>query len=210
MRGGSLFDSSNTLQSLFQDPSVPSDVNLDIGFRLARVSESTNFLLGDFNRDGHVNTADISVMLNVLTDISQYKTILQYSDAQMLSIGDLNGDGKLNNADLQGLLNLLKSGGGSLTSVPAVPEPASIIYASLGLLMLVSLRICRIDSALNKLAIYFFDWNSRRTMLDKSQLIRSIACIVNRHLNRRTATLPNLQDRNLNVKRTRCECESVG
>ena len=108
----------------------------DVSYSIA----NSTFLLGDFNRDAHVNSADIPVMLNVLSDLNPYKNILQYTASQLLSIEDINGDGKFTNADVQALLNYLKAGGGSVT---AVPEPTNFFGASLGLLTLVGLRIRR-------------------------------------------------------------------
>ena len=87
------------------------------------------FMLGDFNGDGHVTAADITVMLNFLTDENAYKSSLNLTDDQLLLIGDLNGDGKVDNADLQSLLALLKSGGGSISTVP---EPTSVSMFVLG------------------------------------------------------------------------------
>jgi probable HAF family extracellular repeat protein len=87
-------------------------------------------LLGDFNRDGHVNGADISTMLTALVDLNAYKTANGLSDPQLLSIGDVDTDGTITNADLQGLLNRIKSGSGS---VDTLPEPSSL---ALGLVAL--------------------------------------------------------------------------
>ena len=88
-----------------------------------------NFFPGDFNRDGHVNVADIPAMLAALTDLNNYKSINSLSDVNLLAIGDINSSGR-NNADVQSLLNLLKSGGGSTA---AVPEPASLVLLTLAL-----------------------------------------------------------------------------
>jgi phosphatidylinositol-3-phosphatase len=82
------------------------------------------FLPGDFNRDGHVNAADILPMELALTNFSAYKATYAPSitDAQLELIEDVNSDSSFNNADLQYLLNKLQSGGGS---ADAVPEPSS-------------------------------------------------------------------------------------
>lgn len=90
----------------------------------------SNFAAGDFNRDGHVNSADIPAMLAALTDLNGYKATNSLSDANLLSIGDIDSSGGVTNADVQALLELLKSGGGSLA---AVPEPASIALLTLAL-----------------------------------------------------------------------------
>ncbi len=78
--------------------------------------------LGDFNRDGHVNAADIPSMMQALTDLNAYKTNYFLSTANLTAIGDFDTDGRFTNADMQGLLSLLASGGGSVT---AVPEPGT-------------------------------------------------------------------------------------
>jgi probable HAF family extracellular repeat protein len=93
--------------------------------------------IGDFNRDGHVNAADILPMEQGLTDAGNYQAAHDNLPNWQLSlIGDINGDGQFNNADLQGLLYLLKTGSGSPTSVP---EPSTILLAALGFATLVSL-----------------------------------------------------------------------
>ncbi len=84
----------------------------------------SNFLPGDFNRDHHVDAADILAMEQALVDLPNYQSAKALSDDQLLAIGDLNGDGFVNGADLQVLLNLLKSGNGSTN---LVPEPASLV-----------------------------------------------------------------------------------
>jgi hypothetical protein len=91
-------------------------------------------LLGDFNRDNHVNTADVATMLAALTDLNGYAATNGLSKFDLLAIGDLNHDGVVNNADLQSMLAYLASGGGSGT--PA-PEPGCCtIYTSVSCLML--------------------------------------------------------------------------
>jgi hypothetical protein len=83
---------------------------------------------GDFNRDGHVNAADILPMERALADIANYKSVYApgITDSQLAFIEDVNGDGSFNNADLQYLLKALQSGGGSNDSVP---EPNANLLA---------------------------------------------------------------------------------
>ena len=72
-------------------------------------------------------------MLNFLTDENAYKSSLNLTDNQLLLIGDLNGDVQVDNSDLQSLLALLKSGGGSISTVP---EPTSVSMIVLGGILL--------------------------------------------------------------------------
>src|SRR5262249_47210789 len=91
----------------------------------------TNYLPGDFDRDGHVNVADIGAAEAALADLNKYQADHgNMTSAQLVSIGDLDGDGLVTNADLQGLISLLASGGGS-GSVTAVPEPATWVLAAI-------------------------------------------------------------------------------
>ena len=87
-------------------------------------------LVGDFNRDGHVDTRDIAAAELALTNMNQYQSTYGIPSDLVSQLDDVNNDGVINNADVQALLNLLKNGGGSTTSVP---EPASWILASLAL-----------------------------------------------------------------------------
>jgi len=101
------------------------------------LSVGETFLLGDFNRDGHVDASDILAMEQALTNLNGYEAAKGLTNAQLLAIGDINNDGVVNTADLQALLDLLNSGGGSST---AVPEPASLVLLAAGSLMLMLLR----------------------------------------------------------------------
>jgi hypothetical protein len=103
---------------------------------------ATSLLRGDFNRDGHVDAADILPMEQALTNLSDYKATYApgITDPQLAFIEDVNQDGSFNNADLQFLLDTLKSGGGSADSVP---EPASIALLGIGALAIVFRRRSR-------------------------------------------------------------------
>src|SRR5262249_41670892 len=79
---------------------------------------------GDFNRDGHVNVADIQAMMNALADESGYKSFWGLTSDQLNLLGDFNADNAVTNTDLQGLIDTLANGGGT-GSLSAVPEPAS-------------------------------------------------------------------------------------
>jgi hypothetical protein len=87
-------------------------------------------LLGDVNRDGHVDAADISALMTALTDLKGYEGSL--TDAQLAEFADLAGDGKVDNADLQGLISYLANGGGG--SLTAVPEPSSLGLAAIAII----------------------------------------------------------------------------
>jgi hypothetical protein len=86
-------------------------------------------LRGDFNRDGHVDSSDVTAMLAALADLNGFTTANRLTPANLLAIADVNGDGAVNNADLQALLTLLKSGGGSAS---IVAEPSSLVLLLIG------------------------------------------------------------------------------
>jgi autotransporter-associated beta strand protein len=96
------------------------------------LSVQNTFYAGDINRDSRVDVADVSALMLALNDLSKYQSANNLTPAQLALVGDLTGDGQVNNADLQGLINLLANGGGS-DSLTAVPEPATLILALLGL-----------------------------------------------------------------------------
>jgi beta-glucanase (GH16 family) len=89
-------------------------------------------ILGDVNRDGHLDAKDVTAMESALTDETDFSTANDITTAQLSLIGDVNGDGKFNNADVQALLSELKSGGGSTDSVP---EPSTFLLLALGALV---------------------------------------------------------------------------
>src|SRR5436190_2620446 len=69
-------------------------------------------VLGDFNLDGRISSADIQAIIGALTDLKGFQRAEALSDASLLLLGDLNSEGVLNNSDLQSLLILGKAIGG--------------------------------------------------------------------------------------------------
>jgi hypothetical protein len=112
----------------------------------------TNFLNGDFDRDGHINVADIAAAETALVDLNNYRSMHgNLTSAQLVSIGDLNGDGLVTNADLQGLIVYLANNPGTLPapagggngSVTAVPEPVALNLLLIGLAQLFAVGVAR-------------------------------------------------------------------
>ncbi|HZZ27367.1 MAG TPA: autotransporter-associated beta strand repeat-containing protein [Pirellulales bacterium] len=101
------------------------------------LSVLATYYAGDFNRDNHVDAADILAEEKALTDLSGYESQYGVLAANVPLIGDINGDGKFNNLDLQAFLNLLQSGGGS---AEPVPEPVSAELMLLGACALIGFR----------------------------------------------------------------------
>jgi T5SS/PEP-CTERM-associated repeat protein len=107
----------------------------------------TNYLPGDFNRNGQLSVADVGVLESALKDLSAYQATHgpgggALTSAQLVSLGDLTGDGLVTNADLQGLIVYLANGGpiaaSQITPVTPVPEPgaAFLLTSALGFLAL--------------------------------------------------------------------------
>jgi hypothetical protein len=132
-------DTFHVLQSVSLSGSFAAVESLNLGASMAAVASRLSklgllsdikLLPGDFNLDGHVNSADIPAMLTALTDVKNYKTMNGLSDSNVLTIGDINHSGSVTNGDVQALLDKLKSGGGS---VDPVREPPSIVLIAIAL-----------------------------------------------------------------------------
>jgi autotransporter-associated beta strand protein len=99
-----------------------------IGNELVPQSVTTR-KLGDINVDGHVNAADVTAMLGMLTDLNAYKTSKSLSTDDILNIGDIDSSGSVTNADLQSLITYIQNGNGSLAPVP---EPGTLVLLVCG------------------------------------------------------------------------------
>jgi formylglycine-generating enzyme len=111
------------------------------GFRLAFLPPS--ILLGDMNFDGHVDAKDIAALQAALTNTTGYLSTNfgngtpsshGVTAANIGSYADVNGGAKFNNSDLQSLLLYLKTGHGSVSSVP---EPSTVMLGGIGLTAIV-------------------------------------------------------------------------
>jgi hypothetical protein len=67
---------------------------------------------GDIDQDGKLTVADISRLLQALTDLYAYKTAHMLSDSEVTTIGDVDGDGHVTNRDIQALIVLVNSSSG--------------------------------------------------------------------------------------------------
>jgi len=86
---------------------------------------------GDFDRDTHVNAADIPAMLQALLDLDAYKTAKGLDASGLLAVRDMIRDQVFNNADLQGLLHALILGGLPASTVQAPPGFSLMLFAAL-------------------------------------------------------------------------------
>ena len=141
MRGGSWFNGLGFLASSDQISDTPMDEYFDIGFRLAFLPPS--ILRGDMNFDGHVDAKDIAALQAALTNTTGYLSTNfgngtpsshGVTTANIGSYADVNGGTKFDNSDLQSLLLYLKTGHGSVSSVP---EPSTIVLGGIGLAAIV-------------------------------------------------------------------------
>ena len=122
---------ANANQYLFWDDLHPTTT---VQAELAQYALVQLMLPGDINRDGKVNTADVTAMMSAMTDLNDYEALHNLTNQQLLSIADLNHDNRVTNADVQSLVTLLANGGGTGSgAIDVVPEPAGWILAGIGL-----------------------------------------------------------------------------
>jgi hypothetical protein len=110
---------SQPLADVFVTPGFDSDS--------AVAAVYSAIMRGDFNLDGRKDGADIGPMLQAFSNLENYQSANQLSNAELLAIGDVNLDGALTNADIQAFLGLLVSGNASAS---AVPEPSTFAIIS--------------------------------------------------------------------------------
>ena len=117
------------------------------GTGLVRIADVLVSLLGDMNRDGYVDVADVQALTAALADLQHYKAAQHLAEAELLAIGDLDNSGAVNNLDLQSLISLLANNASGGVSLTAVPKPASIILLLFGAVALVAVKrlipLCR-------------------------------------------------------------------
>jgi hypothetical protein len=130
--------SSGGSPSFSGDTFVPGYVSAIQAAMTGETLTTVSPVLGDFNLDGTVTTADVQAMLNALTDLTNYKSLHGLPDSYLQDIGDINHDGVVDNKDVQALLDLLAAGGSGSSSVglTLVPEPQSIVLLAIGGLIL--------------------------------------------------------------------------
>jgi hypothetical protein len=100
--------------------------------------------LGDLNRDGQVTTADIPAMISAMADTQDYLTTKDLTSQQWTQLADINHDGVVNNADLQSLISMVANDASIVdaqnqVAMAIVPEPDSLVLATLGLMALLAL-----------------------------------------------------------------------
>ncbi len=131
----SLSASANLYLAVFYDQEGNTDSPVDVdSLSVTQASPAPPVLVGDFNRDGHVDAKDIQSLQLALTNLSSYESTYSVSPTDFPTFSDVDGDGKVHKCRPSSLLTLLKSGGGSANFVP---EPSAMILMVLGLIGIV-------------------------------------------------------------------------
>jgi hypothetical protein len=99
--------------------------------------------LPDFNGDGTITVADISAMMQALSNPTDYEAQHDLPNDDFISMGDIDGDGNVTNADIQALISIAATNASAVSSgaASAVPEPASMLLFGIGGLLLI-LNLC--------------------------------------------------------------------
>jgi fibronectin-binding autotransporter adhesin len=101
---------------------------------------------GDFNGDKAATAADISFMLQALSDLSRFQSTNSLADGELTAVGDLDGSGSLNNADVQSLATLIaniSAANLSNSTAQPVPEPPAFTLAATLFLVLAGIIFVR-------------------------------------------------------------------
>ena len=93
--------------------------------------------IGDINQDSNLGIADLQALLAALCDETTYQSMHSFSNEDLAFILDVNQDGNIDNADIQAEINLLvnRPAPSAAGSLAAVPEPASFLLLTIGLLI---------------------------------------------------------------------------
>jgi hypothetical protein len=118
-----LSDFNVRMMGSFDDESPPNLIDL---LMTVTSLNPIPLLLGDMNRDGHVDAADVVAMTRALADPSAYETSYDLNDEDLLQLADLDGSGSIDNDDLQALVTRLSN---SSEATQAAPEPNTFVLA---------------------------------------------------------------------------------
>ena len=79
---------------LSRSTAIPDGYTINYNYQnlkeIAFVPLTTPLKLGDFNFDGHVNSADVAAMMTALTDLNKFEANNTLTPARFLTIGDLD------------------------------------------------------------------------------------------------------------------------
>jgi hypothetical protein len=131
--GSRVFTSDGIGSFLLSYPAESDDKSVVLSDYLAR---------GDFDGDGIVTTTDVNIMLQALTNSSQFAAAASLSADELNAVGDVDGSGNFDNLDIQALISrTLNVGHFSGNTPQTVPEPPSLVLATFLFLALILPRI---------------------------------------------------------------------